>query len=80
MAPEQIRNSADIDGRADLYALALVGYYLLTGSEPFTADTPMNSLLLHLEQEAPVYYPGSSVACGSSNDAVIGSVYGEKSG
>lgn len=38
MAPESIRSS-DIDGRADLYALGAVGYFLLTGTDLFPPTT-----------------------------------------
>ncbi|MDH3728813.1 MAG: serine/threonine protein kinase, partial [Myxococcales bacterium] len=39
MAPEQASGTSDIDGRADLYALGLSGYYLLTGQSPFPRST-----------------------------------------
>jgi serine/threonine protein kinase len=32
MSPERIRNPGDADGRADIYALGAVGFFLLTGS------------------------------------------------
>jgi serine/threonine protein kinase len=35
LAPEAITNPLGIDGRADLYALGAVGYFLLTGTPPF---------------------------------------------
>jgi serine/threonine-protein kinase len=37
MSPEQIRGDGDIDGRADLYALAHIAYALLVG-EPYWAE------------------------------------------
>ena len=40
MAPEQVRG-LEIDHRADLYAMAVVLYRLLTGRLPFKAETPI---------------------------------------
>ncbi|MBA3259018.1 MAG: serine/threonine protein kinase [Gemmatimonadales bacterium] len=54
MAPELTSND-QVDGRADLYALGCVGYFLLTGTMVFQADTAVQLLLRHLqaEPEAP---------------------------
>jgi len=52
MAPEQVEGDGRIDARADLYALGIVGYYLLTGRTPFEADKAMHVLVAHL-RDAP---------------------------
>ena len=52
MAPEQALGSANVDGRADIYATGCVAYWLLTGQHVFTADTPMAFLLHHAQTPA----------------------------
>jgi serine/threonine-protein kinase len=47
MAPEMALGE-DVDGRADLYALGCVAYYLLTGEEVFTGDTVLKVISQHL--------------------------------
>jgi eukaryotic-like serine/threonine-protein kinase len=39
MAPEQMRGSRSVDGRADIWALGVVLYELCTGQTPFAADS-----------------------------------------
>lgn len=48
MAPEIIVGEADVDRRADVYAVGCVAYYLLTGQLVFEADTPMKMLMQHV--------------------------------
>jgi serine/threonine-protein kinase len=48
MAPEIIVGDADVDRRADVYALGCVAYFLLTGQLVFEADTPMKMLMQHV--------------------------------
>jgi serine/threonine-protein kinase len=48
MAPE-IALSAKVDGRADLYSLGCVAYYLLTGRQVFEGDTVMQVFAQHLQ-------------------------------
>jgi serine/threonine-protein kinase len=52
MAPE-FALSDKVDGRADLYALGCVAYYLLTGQQVFDGDTVMQVIAKHL-QAAPM--------------------------
>ena len=58
MAPEQALGTA-VDGRADLYALGGVMFWLLTGRLPFTATTP--SALLDALRHIPPSLP--SMVC-----------------
>jgi len=52
MAPEQAFGGAAVDGRADIYAVGCVAYWLLTGEQVFTAESPLG-LLMHHAQTAP---------------------------
>ena len=47
IAPEQVLAAGVIDGRADIYSTACVGYYLLTGEPVFGGDTPMAVVVHH---------------------------------
>ncbi|MBV70886.1 MAG: hypothetical protein CMH52_06000 [Myxococcales bacterium] len=52
MPPEVISEKA-VDGRADLYALGVVGYQCLTGRVPFDGPTPMSILYQQAHTPAP---------------------------
>lgn len=51
LSPEQARASRTIqvDGRADLYALGVVLFEMLTGRVPFTAENPFDLLRHHIQ-------------------------------
>jgi serine/threonine-protein kinase len=53
MAPEMALGKDDIDGRVDIYALGCVGYWLLTAERVFEGDTPLATVVAHV-QEKPV--------------------------
>ncbi len=52
MAPEQAMGNP-VDGRADVYALSVVLYELVTGRTPYQADTPMAVMLKHITEPLP---------------------------
>ena len=53
MSPEQARGDDEIDGRADVYALGVVGYQLLAGEPPFSAPNTPALLLKHVSEPPP---------------------------
>ena len=60
-SPEQVQGSA-VDGRADVYALALVLVEAVTGQVPFAADTTIATLMARLHQ--PLNAPAAMGALG----------------
>jgi serine/threonine-protein kinase len=52
MSPEQIEGKP-VDGRADIYALGVLTYEMVTGQKPFDADTPMMVMVKQMTEQAP---------------------------
>lgn len=53
IAPEQIRDSAEVDARTDVYALGVMTYQMLTGKLPFIVSNTAALLIAHLQQPPP---------------------------
>ncbi len=54
MAPEQIEGLPDVDARADVYALGVILFRMLTGEMPFTAKTYPELVRRICEQPTPL--------------------------
>jgi serine/threonine protein kinase len=52
MAPEQAQGT-QVDGRADIYALGIILFEMLTGKQPYEADTPMAVAIKHITDPVP---------------------------
>jgi serine/threonine protein kinase len=50
MSPEQAMGDRDVDGRADIYALGVVGYQLLAGELPHQAANTPSMLMKHISE------------------------------
>jgi serine/threonine-protein kinase len=63
MSPEQVSGEGGLDGRSDLYALAVVLFEMVTGSPPFRGESTRATLLKHLVDPVPALATrGASVA------------------
>lgn len=52
MAPEQAQGQA-VDGRADVYALAVSLFEMVTGTQPYTAETTLGVIVRHQNDPIP---------------------------
>ncbi len=59
MSPEQLRNSRDVDARADIYSVGVVLYEVLTGNMPTGVPKPASQIL----KEVPPALDGIVAKC-----------------
>jgi serine/threonine-protein kinase len=48
ISPEQVKGENNVDGRADIYALGVILYEMLTGKRPFDAKGQFETMLAHV--------------------------------
>ena len=53
MSPEQLRSAKNVDARADIWAIGVILYELLTGTVPFNGETLGELFIAILEQPPP---------------------------
>ena len=53
MSPESVVRPRDVKYSSDLYAVGILGFYILTGSYPFEGSTPLTLLMKHVNEEPP---------------------------
>jgi eukaryotic-like serine/threonine-protein kinase len=70
MAPEMALGEM-IDGRADIYALGCVAYYLLTGQLVFAGDNAMQSLLKQMNEEPVAPSARTELPIPADLDAIV---------
>ncbi len=52
-SPEQTSDTSQADARSDIYSLGATLYYLLAGQPPYSGNTPVKTMLAHLNQPTP---------------------------
>ncbi|MCC7542839.1 MAG: serine/threonine protein kinase [Deltaproteobacteria bacterium] len=70
MSPEQLDASHELDRRADVYALGVVLFEMLTGKRPFEAPA-LTSLVLKIAAEPPPRPSASRPEVGDALDAIV---------
>ncbi len=71
VAPELALAKADSDGRADIYSLGCVAFWLLTGNRVFQAETPMQNLAAHVHAKPSAPSEVSELEIPAELDALV---------
>ena len=79
MSPEQCKDSADVDLRADIYSFATILYEMLAGRPPYVAATGVELLLMHLSDPPRPLHELAPDVPGHVEDAVMRALRQERS-
>jgi eukaryotic-like serine/threonine-protein kinase len=71
MAPERLRNPADADARADIYALGAVAYFIITGRHAFQAETDHDLVYRILNDPPPSLARGGAMDVPAQLEALV---------
>jgi eukaryotic-like serine/threonine-protein kinase len=71
LAPESVKGSTFVDGRADIYALGAVGFWLLTRRLVFEHDRAMAMVRAHISEQPPKSSEHSSFAIPEALDQLL---------
>jgi serine/threonine-protein kinase len=71
MAPEMATRTDAVDGRADIYAIGCVAYWLLSGHTPFERETALATILAHVEEKPMPPSQVSEIAIPEQLDALV---------
>ena len=55
MSPEQVRAKLNVTAATDIYAIGIILYEMLEGTLPFLGDTPIETVMMHLNDEVPPF-------------------------
>ncbi len=69
MSPEQVRGAA-VDGRSDMFSLAVVVYEMLTGQKPFAGES-ITTIIFKIVSEAPIPPKEINPSVGAKVDTVV---------
>ena len=53
MSPEQVEGQLKLDWRSDIYALGVMLFEMLSGRQPYKAETPAAQMLMHIREPVP---------------------------
>jgi serine/threonine-protein kinase len=71
LAPEMATHAGDVDGRADIYSIGCVAYWLLTGHAPFERGDALATILAHVNESPPPPSRLTELAIPESMDALV---------